>query len=283
MNHNLIEPLDRVFLEIGPLTIYWYAVFILTGAMLAMFLGMREAKKMGIDPEFILDLVAFGIPISVIGARLYYVAFELSYYLDNPAKIFKINEGGLAIHGAFITALTWGYFYSKYKKVDFIKLTDLGAVGFLIAQAIGRWGNFMNQEAHGGVVPGATLDDKRAFLDNTLHLPKFIVDQMYINGTYVHPTFLYESIWNIIGFGIALVLRRTKLPWVGDLMLFYFVWYSLGRVFIEGMRTDSLYLGPIRIAQLISILMMLTGIVLFIIRRVTKWRPERYIDNIEVN
>jgi phosphatidylglycerol---prolipoprotein diacylglyceryl transferase len=281
------KPLDNVFFElepfdlgpftIGPLIIMWYAVLILSGAMTALVLAVYEGKKIGVERSFLEDLVLFGIPIAVVGARLFYVIFEWSNYKDNLIDVFKINEGGLAIYGAVIFALPWGYYLSKKRNVNFLKVIDLGAPGFLIAQAIGRWGNFMNQEAHGGEVT-------RQFLEN-LKLPRFIIDQMYINGTYYHPTFLYESLWNIVGFAIMLVLRRTKLLFVGDLGLIYMIWYGIGRYFIEGMRTDSLYIGNtgLRVSQVISILLVLTGIIVLILRHTSKWKQKYYYELISEN
>ena len=167
------------------------------------------------------------------------------------------------------------------------------APGFLIAQAMGRWGNFFNQEAHGGVIGGTlngdpilSLDDQRSFLSSTLHLPKFITDNMYLYGpdglNYYHPTFLYESLWNIGGFIIMLVLRRTKLIRTGDMLAIYLVWYSVGRFFIEAMRTDSLYIGNtgLRTAQIISIIMIVAGIVLAVLIR-TVFKEMRYFDALE--
>ena len=256
--------------EIGPLHIQWYAIIILTGAYVALILAIKEGKKLGVEKEFLENLVLFGLPIAIIGARIYYVAFNWSYYQGDLMQVIKINEGGLAIHGAFIAALIWGYGYCKYKKVHFLKVLDLGAVGFLIAQAIGRWGNFMNQEAHGPLVPGVDLIEQRSYLSDQLKLPDFIVNQMYLKGNegwgFYHPTFLYESIWNLIGFGIMLVLRKTKLLYIGDLIFIYLIWYSIGRFFIEGMRTDSLYIGntDIKAAQIISIVMFALGFILLV-------------------
>jgi phosphatidylglycerol---prolipoprotein diacylglyceryl transferase len=274
---NSPKPLDNVFLEIGPLTIMWYAVLILTGAMTALVLAVYEGKKIGVERPFLEDLVLFGIPIAVIGARFFYVLFEWGNYKNNLIDIFKINEGGLAIYGAVFFALPWGYYLSKKRHVNFLKVIDLGAPGFLIAQAIGRWGNFMNQEAHGGEVT-------RQFLEN-LKLPRFIIDQMYINGTYYHPTFLYESIWNIIGFVIILFLRRTKLLFVGDLGLIYMIWYGIGRYLVEGMRTDSLYIGNtgLRVSQVISIVAVVAGIIVLILRHTLKWKPKYYFEVIQEN
>ncbi len=289
IDHSEIKPLDNVFFEIGHITIMWYAVLILTGASVALYLGIREGRKIGVDKDFLIDLVLFGIPISVVGARMYYVVLEWNSYKDDLIGILKIYEGGLAIHGAIIAAVIWGYFWSKKNNVNFLKAADLGAVGFLVAQAIGRWGNFMNQEAHGGVVPGATLDDQRAFLVSK-GIPDFIVNQMYIHDyeygiNYFHPTFLYESIWNLLGLALLMLLRRTKYLYIGDLGLFYLMWYSVGRGIIEGMRTDSLYLGNtgIRMAQLISITLFVSAAVFFILRHYKKWYPKYYYQVIEEN
>ena len=249
MDHSTIEPLNRVFLQLGPITIYWYAVFIMSGVALGLFLAIREGKKMGINSEFFYDLVTYGLPISIIGARIYYVA----------------------IHGAIIAAYIFGYFFCKKRKVSFWLVADIASVSFIIAQAIGRWGNFMNQEAHGGVVPGATLDAQREFLQS-LFIPDFIVNNMYINEAYYHPTFLYESLWNMVGFlFIVFVLRKLPKLLVGEIAAFYAVWYSIGRYMVEGMRTDSLMLTEsIRMAQFISITTIVLVLILVIYRRLAK-------------
>lgn len=271
MDHSTIEPLNRVFLQLGPITIYWYAVFIMSGVALGLFLAIREGKKMGINSEFFYDLVTYGLPISIIGARIYYVAFSWDYYSLHPEDIIKIWQGGIAIHGAIIAAFIFGYFFCKKRKVSFWLVADIASVSFIIAQAIGRWGNFMNQEAHGGVVPGATLDAQREFLQS-LFIPDFIVNNMYINEAYYHPTFLYESLWNMVGFlFIVFVLRKLPKLLVGEIAAFYAVWYSIGRYMVEGMRTDSLMLTEsIRMAQFISITTIVLVLILVIYRRLAK-------------
>lgn len=271
MDYSTIEPLNRVFLQLGPITIYWYAVFIMSGVALGLFLAIREGKKMGINSEFFYDLVTYGLPISIIGARIYYVAFSWDYYSSHPEDIIKIWQGGIAIHGAIIAAFIFGYFFCKKRKVSFWLVADIASVSFIIAQAIGRWGNFMNQEAHGGVVPGATLDAQREFLQS-LFIPDFIVNNMYINEAYYHPTFLYESLWNIVGFlFIVFVLRKLPKLLVGEIAAFYAVWYSIGRYMVEGMRTDSLMLTEsIRMAQFISITTIVLVLILVIYRRLAK-------------
>ena len=271
LDHSTIEPLNRVFLQLGPITIYWYAVFIMSGVALGLFLAIREGKKMGINSEFFYDLVTYGLPISIIGARIYYVAFSWDYYSSHPEDIIKIWQGGIAIHGAIIAAFIFGYFFCKKRKVSFWLVADIASVSFIIAQAIGRWGNFMNQEAHGGVVPGATLDAQREFLQS-LFIPDFIVNNMYINEAYYHPTFLYESLWNMVGFlFIVFVLRKLPKLLVGEIAAFYAVWYSIGRYMVEGMRTDSLMLKEsICMAQFISITTIVLVLILVIYRRLAK-------------
>ncbi|QVK19620.1 prolipoprotein diacylglyceryl transferase [Mycoplasmatota bacterium] len=270
----------NIFIEIGPFTIMWYAVLILSGVMVAVFLGVKEGEKIGVPKDFIYDLALYGVPISVIGARIYYVSFSWDQYANNLIDVFRIDQGGLAIHGAVIAAVIWGLIYCEVKEVNFLKAVDLGAVGFLVAQAIGRWGNFMNQEAHGGVVPG----NSRTYLEG-IGLPNFIIDKMYIEGSYYHPTFLYESTWNILGMAFLMLLRRTKHVYIGDLGLVYLMWYSVGRCLIEGMRTDSLYIGDtgIRIAQLISILLFALGAIVLSLRHFKKWYPKYYYQIIEEN
>lgn len=268
MDHSTIEPLNRVFLQLGPITIYWYAVFIMSGVALGLFLAIREGKKMGINSEFFYDLVTYGLPISIIGARIYYVAFSWDYYSSHPEDIIKIWQGGIAIHGAIIAAFIFGYFFCKKRKVSFWLVADIASASFIIAQAIGRWGNFMNQEAHGGVVPGANLDAQREFLQS-LFIPDFIVNNMYINGAYYHPTFLYESLWNVVGFLIIIfILRKLPKLLVGEIAAFYAIWYSSGRYMVEAMRTDSLMLTEsIRMAQFISMVTIVLVLIVVVYRR----------------
>lgn len=281
---HVFDPLRNSF-DLGPLTIYFYSLAILTGVLVALYLAIKEGEKIGIKGDYILDGIIIILPLAILGARLYYVIFEWQRYAGDLGRIFNFREGGLAIHGAFIVAVVAAYVYTRYRKLDFFKVLDLIAPGFLVAQAIGRWGNFFNQEAHGFVignttngVANLTLDNQRAFLEG-LQIPNFIVDNMYLQGpsglAYYHPTFLYESLWNLVGFGIMLILRRTKLIRSGDLVGVYLIWYSVGRFFIEGMRTDSLYFGnsEIRTAQVISLLMVLLGAVILVLNRTVFKRP----------
>lgn len=266
-----IEPLNRVFLQFGPFTIYWYAVFIVSGALLGLWVATREAKRRGLHQDLFVDLVMWAIPIAIISARAYYVLFEWEYYAEHPDQIYKIWEGGLAIHGALIGSVITAVLFTRKRGVSFWKVADIAAPSIILGQAIGRWGNFMNQEAHGGEV-------SRQFLEG-LHLPDFIINQMYIEGAYWHPTFLYESIWNIVGFGILLLLRRVNLG-RGEMFLSYIIWYSIGRFFIEGMRTDSLMVGgELRAAQMISIVLVVGSIALWVYRRIKGYSKARYLDD----
>ncbi|MFC0297790.1 prolipoprotein diacylglyceryl transferase [Geobacillus jurassicus] len=267
---STIQPLDRVFLHLGPITIYWYGVIIGTGVLIGLWLATREGVRRGLPKETFVDLVLFAVPIAIVCARAYYVLFEWSYYSKHLSEIPKIWQGGLAIHGGLIGAVATGAVFARVRGLSFWKLADIAAPSIILGQAIGRWGNFMNQEAHGGPV-------SRAFLES-LHLPDWIINQMYIDGRYWHPTFLYESLWNLAGFCLLLWLRRVNLR-RGELFLSYLIWYSVGRFWIEGMRTDSLMLtSDLRAAQVMSVALIVLSIVLWIVRRAKGWAKERYQD-----
>ncbi|MEL3962242.1 prolipoprotein diacylglyceryl transferase [Lysinibacillus endophyticus] len=269
---NILLAIDPVAFSLGPIQVRWYGILIATGIVLAYFVGQREAVKRGLPENFLADMLIWAIPISILSARAYYVIMKWDYYSANPGKIIQIWNGGIAIHGALIGAVITAYFFARSRGVSFLKVADIAAPSILIGQIIGRWGNFMNQEAFGGSVT-------REFLEN-LMLPNWIIEQMYIEelGTYVHPTFLYESLWNVIGLIILISLRKVNLH-RGEIFFTYMIWYSIGRFFIEGMRTDSLYLiGELRSAQVVSILSIIIGLAAIIYRR-WKVRPiVRYLD-----
>lgn len=266
-----VEPLDRVMLELGPFTIYWYGVIIACGALLGIYLAMREAERLGWEQDTIIDFVVYAIPIAIITARIFYVTFEWERYADGPFwKVFAIWEGGIAIHGAILGGVLTAIVYTRVKKLSFWKLADIVAPSLILGQAIGRWGNFMNQEAHGGPVSEAAYNN---FLQ---YLPDFIMNQMTIGGVMYHPTFLYESIWNILVFIFLLILRKYN-PTRGIVFLNYLIFYSIGRFFIEGLRTDSLYIiEGLRTAQVVSVTLIVVGIILIIYRRRTV--TIRYLD-----
>lgn len=264
--------LDRVFFQLGPLPIYWYGVIIATAAFLGLYIAMKEADRIGLKKDLFVDLVVFAIPISILFARIYYVTFEWERYVGGPWwKVFAVWEGGIAIHGALIGAVLTAIVFARVKKIPFWQLADVAAPSLILGQAIGRWGNFMNQEAHGGPIMNQSVIDTHYSL-----LPDFIMDQMCIGGTYYYPTFLYESLWNIVVLILLLWLRRRN-PIRGTVFLSYLAAYSVGRFFIEGMRTDSLYIvGNLRTAQFLSVL-LIVGAIIFIIYRY-KTVKERYQD-----
>lgn len=266
-----IQAIDRTAFELGPLTVYWYGIIIGLGAVLGYIIANREAKKRGMPADVIADLLIFAVPIAIISARLYYVIFSWDYYSQNPGSILAVWEGGLAIHGALIGSVITAVIFARVRKISFWKLADIVAPSIILGQAIGRWGNFMNQEAYGGPVT-------REFLEGLL-LPDFIINQMFIEGIYYHPTFLYESLWNLAGFAVLIWLRRFNLR-RGEMFLSYVIWYSAGRFFIEGMRTDSLMIGDVlRTAQVISILLIAVAFFLMWYRRSNMNVTAHYLDD----
>jgi phosphatidylglycerol:prolipoprotein diacylglycerol transferase len=296
--------LDPIAFTLGPLTVHWYGIILGLGALVGLMLAVREGKRFGLSPDFFLDLLLFGVPSAIIAARLYYVAFKWDYYGSHPGEIVQIWNGGIAIYGAIIGAIICGIFYTRAKGYPFIRIADICAPSLLAGQMIGRWGNFMNQEAYGG-------ETTETFLRDTLHLPRFIVDQMYIDGFYRHPTFLYESLWSLVGLAILFTIRRLRFLKAGELLTAYFIWYSIGRFFIEALRTDSLafhgpewlasllrglwspmnmifdgqgYLDPaygnIRISQLLALILVLSGIVFIAVRRASGAAVVYYHDPI---
>lgn len=249
--------MNKVALNIGNLTITWYAIFILTGIIVAYLLIKRESKKYNISGEFVSNLVFWCVIFGILGARIYYVLFNLDYYMIDPIEVIKVWNGGLAIHGGIIAGVITLIIYCKKNKVNILKMTDIAVVGVIIAQAIGRWGNFFNAEAHGGVVSKAVLESQ--------HIPNFIIEGMHIGNHYYLPTFLYESVLNVIGFIILFLVRKNKNTKLGTTTSLYLIWYGIVRFIIESMRTDSLMLGEIKIAMLISVIMIIIGIIMFII------------------
>lgn len=238
--------LDPTAFSLGPISVRWYGIILGTAALFGLYLAIREGKRFNIIPDFFMDLLLIGVPSAIVGARIYYVAFKWDDYKNNLWDIVKIWNGGIAIYGALIGAIVAAILYSRAKGYSFWRIADICAPSLIAGQMIGRWGNFINQEAHGGEV-------SESFLRNTLHLPSFIVDQMNIDGIYYHPTFLYESIWNLAGLLFLFWLRRRPFLRSGELFAGYFIWYSVGRFWIEGLRTDSLaFDGPSWLASLVA-------------------------------
>jgi len=241
------------------LTIKWYGILIATGMMAGIILANYTSKLKGLDYDEFLNIVLISFPIAIIGARAYYVIFEFNQYKDNLIEVFNIRQGGLAIHGGIIFGMLAAFIYTRHKKENLLKFADVAAPSIIIGQAIGRWGNFFNSEAHGGPVT-------QAFISK---FPDFIQKGMLIDGVYYHPTFLYESIWNVM-VCLLLIYLLTKTFKAGTVFFSYIGLYSLGRFFIEGLRTDSLMFGGIRAAQLISLVGIALCIIFIVINRKKK-------------
>ena len=258
--------MERVAFDLGIIQVYWYSIFIFLGALAACVVIYLEAKKRKLNDEFIVNLAFNAIIFGIIGARIYYVLFNLDFYMQNPIEILEIWNGGLAIHGGLITGGLFTVYYCKKNKVETLKVFDIIVVGLILGQAIGRWGNFFNQEAYGAITTAAKL--------KSMGVPDFVINGMYILGDYRQPTFFYESIWNFFGFIALLIIRRYPYLKTGQLSGFYLIWYSVARFIIEKMRTDSLMLGNFKIAQIMSIVLLIIGVILFIYyKRIKKVGP----------
>lgn len=242
--------MNPVAFTVFGLEVRWYGILIALGVLAALWVATYLAEnREGLSDELIVDLGLCVLPSGVIGARLYYVAFQWDYYSANPGEILAIRNGGLAIHGGILFGILAGYIFSRVRKVGFPKLADIVAPGLALAQGIGRWGNFINQEAHGG--------------------PTDLPWGIMIDGVKVHPTFLYESILDVGIFLFLFFYFYPKKKYDGQVFLVYGVLYSIGRFFIEGLRTDSLMIGPFRTAQVISLItiVLFTGMMIYYSRK----------------
>nr|WP_317412731.1 prolipoprotein diacylglyceryl transferase [uncultured Solibaculum sp.] len=267
LGDGLTFTMDRVAFSFNlfghQVDIYWYGILIAIGMLLAVLYAMRNAKRLDVNSDRLLDVILGGIIGGIIGARLYYVLFNLSDF-TSFADVFDIKEGGLAIYGGLIGGLLVGGLICKWRKVSFFSVCDLAAVGFLIGQGIGRWGNFINQEAFGtntNLPWGMTGDRISSYLyTNTQWLSDHGVEVDFTQP--VHPCFLYESIWCLIGVIVLHLLSKHR-RYKGQVFMGYIVWYGIGRFFIEGLRTDSLYIGDsnIRISQLLSGLVVIAAVI----------------------
>ena len=238
---------DPVAFSIFGLDIMWYGLLIGIGFMLAVIISYMRAPKYGIDPDFILTLTIWIIPSAVIGARLYYVIFSWDDFSGNLSEIFNIRNGGLAVHGGLILCLIVSYFVCRHYKVKFLDAADLIAPVIPLAQAIGRWGNFFNEEAHGG--------------------PTDLPWAQIIDGTGYHPTFLYESIWCFLLFIFLMYFSKNNRRFPGQIVCLYGILYSVERFFVEGLRTDSLMIGPLRQAQVLSLALIAGCAVIYVFLR----------------
>jgi phosphatidylglycerol---prolipoprotein diacylglyceryl transferase len=269
-------PYNNIAVDLGFAQIAWYAVFILTGISLAAYLTYNEFKRVGWDTEILFDGLLYAVPLSIVGSRLYYVLFDPVDRYDSFMDVINVTNGGLSIHGAVITAFIFVIIFTRIKKINFWLLADMLAIGFLVGQIVGRWGNFMNQEAYGPVIQSQWIIDI---------LPGFIRNQMMISGFYHHPTFLYEGLWNFLGLVLLLVARRKRWFKVGDTMGLYLIWYGLGRgAIIEPLRvgghpTDALRMFGLPANIILSLgLFMLGGILLIVVKHYLIKDQKYYVD-----
>src|SRR5699024_682468 len=264
----ILNYIDPIAFELGPISVHWYGIIIAVGILLGYFIAQESVKRIGFDKDILIDIIFWSAIFGFIVARIYFVIFQWPYYAQHPIEIPMIWYGGIAIHGGLIGGFITGIIVCRQKNINPFQIGDVIAPSLILGQGIGRWGNFMNHEAHGGPV-------SKSFLEN-MHIPDFIINNMYIDGQYYHPTFLYESIWDILGF-VILISLSIHLR-IGDTFALYLICYSIGRFFVEGLRTDSLMLtSDIRVAQLMSVVLIVAGIVLMIIRRV-RYNAPRYKD-----
>ena len=250
--------ISNVAFSIGNYHVYWYGLIITAGLMLALLYAWRTAPRYNVNASKLFNCVLVGLVTGIIGARLYYVAFAWDEYAADPISIFYIHEGGLAIYGGIIGALLGGFVAAKIQKLRFMPILDITMMGFLLGQGIGRWGNFMNQEAFGS----ATDLPWRMLSENTV-----------IGGsvTAVHPCFLYESLWCLLGFAVLHIFGKYRQRYAGQIFYMYLVWYGFERTIVEGLRMDSLYLpfrvfgAEIRVSQALSAVLVIVGLVLLLV------------------
>lgn len=257
--------LSPVAFSIGTFSIYWYGIIIAAGFVLAVAYCMRTTKRHGVNEDKLLNCVIVGLLTAVVGARAYYVAFSWDKFSGDLASIVNIHEGGLAIYGGLMGALLGGLTAAKIQKMKLLPVLDVAVFGFLIGQGIGRWGNFMNQEAFGT----ATDLPWRMVSENT-------------GGVGVHPCFLYESLWCLLGFALFHFFDKRFRKYDGQMFYLYLTWYGFERMLVEGLRTDSLYLpfGNIRVSQLLSFILFISGAALLIVNHF-RYRNEKTVCAIE--
>lgn len=257
---TIVGALNPIAFHLGAIEVHWYGVIIATGVVVALILSVAEGKRLGVKEDYFYDYLLWAIPVAIICARLYYVIFQWPYYSRHLGEIIAIWDGGIAIYGAIIGGFLTLYFFCRARHLSMWTMVDIIAPPLIMAQGIGRWGNFMNQEAFGQITTRAALVAQ--------HIPNWIINQMYIGGHYRVPTFLYESLWDLAGFALLILCRhRHHLFRRGEVFLSYVIWYAVGRFVIEGMRTDSLMLGPIRVSQLLSLVFLVGAVIVLLVRR----------------
>ncbi len=260
--------INRIALQIGPFTVYWYGLIATLGIVLGIAYAVRRGKGYGLDPDRSLDITMYSVAVGVLGARAYYVIFTWAYYREHPEEIIRIWEGGLGFYGGVIAGVLFALLLCKIWKVRVLRMTDFGLTGLLLGQSIGRWGNFVNVEAFGdydtGLLRMVSPHIDAYFHADPARLPGFSVEEVLaMNEIPVHPTFLYESVWLLIGF-VLLAWYTSRRRFDGELSLLFLFWNGLGRFWIEGHRTDSLMLGSLRVSQALAAVLVVVSAALLL-------------------
>lgn len=278
-------------LDLGFVSVRWYGAIIAFGFLLAVLFGGRTAYKWKINLDKMIDVLLFGTIGGILGARLYYVLFKWDYYSAHPSEILKIWEGGLAIYGGIIGGILCAFIVCKVEKINFFNLLDMASMSLLIGQGIGRWGNYANQEAFGDITyknwgmmsdtVANYIEQNAAYyhLENVDNIKEYIAE----HDLYVHPTFFYESVWCLLGFVLLFIILKKCRKFSGQLFLTYGVWYGLERAIVEGLRSDSLYIGnsSLRVSQLISIVLVAACLIPLIALTVKYTKHPKPIEGID--
>lgn len=265
-----INNLNPIAVDLFGLKVHWYGVIIGSAVLLGLLLVRYRAKQSGQNPDTYLDFLLYALITSIVGARLYYVIFAWDQYKDDLLKIFALRQGGLAIYGAVIASIITAYVFTKKKKISFYQLVDTAAPALILGQALGRWGNFINQEAFGGYTDSLLAMNLK--LKSVYNVPQSVLDKTkIIDGIeyiQVHPTFLYESLWNFVVFIFLLVYSKHK-KFEGEIFGLYILGYALGRVWIEGLRTDQLIIGNtgIPVSQLLAAICIVASVIFVVYKR----------------
>ena len=280
-----ISDLSKTAFSIGSFSVAWYGIIIALGVLSGLLLARHLAKKSGQDPELYVDFLIYALIFSIIGARLYYVAFSWDQYAGDWSKIFNLRNGGLAIYGGVIGAIATAIVYCKIKHYSLLELLDTAMPGLILGQAIGRWGNFFNREAFGGYcdnilamrIPDSCI---RGLADSPAlqELKQKAIEGGYQGFVQVHPTFLYESLWNLAGL-VLLHFLSKKRRFDGQIFLGYLAWYGLGRFFIEGLRTDSLMSGSLRTSQVVALVSFVGAVAVLVFFALRKPDPATMLVN----
>ena len=262
-NLGLEFQVSKVAFTIGSISVHWYALIIMLGVVAGFLYALLFAKREKVETDCLYDVLLWGLPSAIICARAYYVIFNFSLFQDDLWSVFRIWEGGIAIYGAVIGAVISTYIYARVKKLSVLQLFDMGAFGLIVGQAIGRWGNFVNEEAFGSLTDSVFAMSSKAIRVELIRQEQITRENIMLTNIGAHPTFLYESLWNLSGAVLLGLFHRYK-KHHGQIFFLYLSWYGIGRFMIEGLRMDSLYAGSLRISQMVALATAVLGVIMLI-------------------